>query len=112
MTNQKRWLLALVCLILVGSAVLAYKQVPRIRLQGTYYRTGEPAAGLQQIEITGDRFIMHLSGAGALASEYAVEDGRIYVGSQPSQFYFTIEGLGVISNQGNMGMEGTYILQK
>jgi hypothetical protein len=55
---------------------------------------------------------MHVPGAGALASEYDVEDGRIYVGNQPSQFYFTIDGLGVISNQGNMGMEGTYILQK
>jgi hypothetical protein len=112
MTNQKRWLLALICLVLVGSAVVAYRQVPRIRLQGTYYRTGEPSPGLQQIEITRDRFIMHLSGVGALASEYTVEDGRIYVGSQPSQFYFTIDGLGLISNHGNMGMEGTYILQK
>jgi hypothetical protein len=111
MENQKRWLLALVCLVLVAGAVVAYKQLPRIRLQGTYYRTGSPTPGLQQIEITRDRFIMHLNGAGAVASEYAVEDGRIYVGSQPSQFYFTIDGLGVISNQGNMGMEGTYILQ-
>jgi hypothetical protein len=112
MTNQKRWLLALLCLVLVGGAGIAYKQVPRIRLQGTYYRTGESTPGLQQIEITRERIIMHLPGTGALASEYAVEDGRIYVGSQPSQFYFTIDGLGVISNQGNMGMEGTYILQK
>ena len=112
MTNQKRWLLVLICVVLVGGAVVAYRQVPRIRLQGSYYRTGEPAPGLQQIEITRDRFIMYLPGAGALASEYAVEDGRIYVGSQPSQFYFTIDGLGVISNQGNMGMEGTYILRK
>ncbi|MGI4823586.1 MAG: hypothetical protein ACRYFV_20425 [Janthinobacterium lividum] len=112
MMNQKRWLLALICLVLIGGAVVAYKQIPRIRLQGTYYRIGEAAPGLQQIEITRDRFIMHLNGAGALASEYAVEDGRIYVGNQPSQFYFTIDGLGVISNQGNMGMEGTYMLQK
>ena len=110
--NQKRWLLALIGLVLICGAAVAYNQIPRIRLQGTYYRTGEPTPGLQQIEITRDRFIMHLPGAGALASEYAVEDGRIYVGSQPSQFYFTIDGLGVISNQGNMGMEGTYILQK
>jgi hypothetical protein len=112
MTNQKRWLLALICLVLVGGAGIAYKQVPRLRLQGTYYRTGEPTTGLQQIEITRDRFIIHVPGAGALASEYDVEDGRIYVGSQPSQFYFTIDGLGVISNQGNVGMEGTYMLRK
>ncbi|MDO7884240.1 hypothetical protein [Hymenobacter cheonanensis] len=112
MTNQKRWLLPLICLVLLGGALVAYKQIPRIRLQGIYYRTGEPTPGLQRIEITRDRFIMHVNGAGALASDYAVENGRIYVGSQPSQFYFTIDGLGVISNQGNMGMEGTYLLQK
>jgi hypothetical protein len=99
MPNQKRWLLALVSLVLVGGAVTACRQVPRIRLQGTYYRTGEPTPGLQQIEITRDRFIMHLPNAGALASEYAVEDGRV-------------DGLGVISNKGNMGIEETYILQK
>jgi hypothetical protein len=109
MMNQKRWCLALICLVLIGGTVVAYKQIPRIRLQGTYYRTGEPAPGLQQIEITRDRFIMHIVGAGALASEYAVEDGRIYVGSQPSQVIFSIDGLGIISNQGNVGMEGNFM---
>ena len=112
MKNQKQWIIAFLCLVLVGGGYVGYKQVLRIRLQGTYYRMGDPAPGLQQIEITHDRFIMHISGAGALASEYAVADERIYVGNQPSQVYFTIDGLGIISNQGNAGMEGTYILLK
>ena len=48
---------------------------------------------------------------GDMAMDYSVENGIFYVGGQPSQMCFTIDGLGVISNKGNMGIEGTYVKQ-
>lgn len=109
MPNRRVAIITFLCLLLAGAFFLAYYQLPRLRLVGTYRRVGEPTVGLQQIEITRERFILYIPGAGPLAQEYSVADGRIYVGSQPSQLLFTVDGLGVISNQGNVGMEGTYM---
>ncbi|HEX8326601.1 MAG TPA: hypothetical protein VF629_03595 [Hymenobacter sp.] len=46
---------------------------------------------------------------GDIAMDYSVEKDVIYVGGQPSQLCFTMDGLGVISNKGLVGIEGTYI---
>jgi hypothetical protein len=107
--NRRTVIIALIGLALVVVAGLYFYWFPRMRLMGIYRRSGPPSVGLQRIEITRDRFILYLPGAGPLAQEYSVADNRIYVGSQPSQLLFSIDGLGVISNQGNMGLEGTYI---
>ena len=75
-----------------------------MRLIGIYQRLGPPSVGLQRIEITRDRFILYLPGTGPLAQEYSVADNRIYVGSQPSQLLFSIDGLGVIRNKVNIDL--------
>ena len=41
--------------------------------------------------------------------DYTVENGVIYLGGPSGQLTFTIDGLGVISNHGTLGMDGTYM---
>ena len=89
--------------------------VTKHRLAGTYYRylpQGKDAPmAVQKLQLTDSKFIMSMPLNGDMAMDYTVEDGVIYVGGQPSQICFTMEGFGVISNKGNQGIEGTYIKQ-
>ena len=83
------------------------------RLSGTYYRSDKDNASamVHKLRLTDYKFIMTMPMNGDMAMDYSVENGIIYVGGQPSQMCFTIDGLGVISNKGNMGIEGTYVKQ-
>lgn len=83
------------------------------RLSGTYYRSDEnnPSAMVQKLRLTDSKFILTMPMNGDMAMDYSVENGIIYVGGQPSQMCFTIDGLGVISNKGSLGIEGTYVKQ-
>jgi len=81
--------------------------------------TGASGAGLdgtttlavEKLRLTDSKFIMSMPLSGEMAMDYAIENGVIYVGGQPSQMCFTIDGMGVISNKGLVGIEGTYIRQ-
>ena len=89
--------------------------ITKHRLAGTYYRyspdgKATPMA-VQKLQLTDSKFILSMPLNGDMAMDYAVEDGIIYVGGQPSQLCFTMDGMGIISNKGNMGIEGTYIKQ-
>ncbi|GAB3843782.1 hypothetical protein GCM10028822_00330 [Hymenobacter terrigena] len=83
------------------------------RLSGTYYRSDKDNASavVQKLRLTNSKFILTMPLNGDMAMDYSVENGIIYVGGQPSQMCFTIDGLGIISNKGNLGIEGTYIKQ-
>ena len=81
------------------------------RLSGTYYRSDSSVAVVQKVRLTDSKFIMTMPLNGDMAMDYSVENGIIYVGGQPSQICFAIDGLGIISNKGNLGIEGTYIKQ-
>jgi hypothetical protein len=84
------------------------------RLAGTYYRYNADSTAtlaVQKLRLTDTKFIMSTPLSGDMAMDYSVENGIIYVGGQPSQMCFTVEGMGVISNKGAVGIEGTYIKQ-
>ena len=84
------------------------------RLAGTYYRYNADSTvtlAVQKLRLTDTKFIMSTPLSGDMAMDYSVENGIIYVGGQPSQMCFTIDGMGVISNKGAVGIEGTYIKQ-
>ena len=89
--------------------------ITKHRLAGTYYRyipQGKDAPmAVQKLQLTDSKFILSMPLNGDMAMDYTVENGIIYVGGQPSQLCFTMDGLGVISNKGNLGIEGTYIKQ-
>ena len=102
----------LVVLLTTGLLFSGCNLFAKRRLLGTYqrYQTGAPVVGeVQQLEITADKFILHVPIAGEVAADYTIDGDRIYVGGQPGQAVFTVDGLGIISNQGNMGLTGTYI---
>ncbi len=89
--------------------------ITKHRLAGTYYRyspdgKATPMA-VQKLQLTDSKFILSMPLNGDMAMDYSVEDGIIYVGGQPSQLCFTMDGMGVISNKGNLGIEGTYVKQ-
>ena len=86
----------------------------KYRLTGTYYRynaASTSTVAVQKLRITDKKFIMSMPLSGDMAMDYSVENGIIYVGGQPSQMCFTVEGMGIISNKGLVGIEGTYIKQ-
>jgi hypothetical protein len=87
--------------------------VTKHRLSGTYYRsdTDNAYAVVKKLRLTDSKFILTMPLNGDMAMDYSVENGIIYVGGQPSQMCFTMDGLGIISNKGNQGIEGTYIKQ-
>lgn len=102
-------LATLVCLSFASCQTLT-----KHRLAGTYYRyrpDSTATVAVQKLRLTDSKFILSVPLNGDLAMDYTVENGVIYVGSQPSQLCFTMDGLGVISNKGNLGIEGTYIKQ-
>ena len=102
-------LAALVFLIFTGCDTLT-----KHRLAGTYYRyhqDGTATLAVEKLRLTNSKFIIAMPLNGELAMDYVVEDGVIYVGGQPSQMCFTIDGLGIISNKGLVGIEGTYVRQ-
>jgi hypothetical protein len=99
-------------------ALLAFtgcQTITKHRLAGTYYRyipQGKDAPmAVQKLQLTDSKFIMSMPLNGDMAMDYTVEDNIIYVGGQPSQLCFTMDGMGIISNKGNQGIEGTYIKQ-
>ena len=84
------------------------------RLAGTYYRYNADSTrtlAVQKLRLTDSKFIISTPLSGDLAMDYAIENDIIYVGGQPSQMCFTIDGMGVISNKGAVGIEGTYVKQ-
>lgn len=101
----------LVCLAL--GLLSSCETVTKHRLSGTYYRSDKDNAYavVKKLRLTDSKFIMTMPLNGDMAMDYSVENGIIYVGGQPSQMCFTIDGLGIISNKGNMGIEGTYVKQ-
>jgi len=102
-------LAALAFLTFFGCETLA-----KHRLVGTYYRfhrNGTTTLAVEKLRLTDSKFIMSMPLSGEMAMDYAIENGVIYVGGQPSQMCFTIDGMGVISNKGLVGIEGTYIRQ-
>jgi hypothetical protein len=101
--------LFLVLLLATGCNTLA-----KHRLVGAYHRmdTNAVPGVVQNLRITDDKFIVSIPLAGELALDYTVDDKTIYVGSTTSsQLIFTIDGLGIISNRGTMGYDGTYAKQ-
>lgn len=101
----------LTCLSLL--ALSSCETITKHRLSGTYYRYDKDNAYavVKKIRLTDSKFIVTMPLNGDMAMDYSVDNGIIYVGGQPSQVCFTIDGLGVISNKGNMGIEGTYVKQ-
>ena len=84
------------------------------RLSGTYYRYNADSTTtpvVQKLRLTDTKFIMSMPLSGDMAMDYSVENGIIYVGGQPSQMCFTVDGMGVISNKGLVGIEGIYVKQ-
>lgn len=91
-----------------------YDTLTKHRLAGTYYhyyQDGMTTLAVEKMRLTNSKFIIVMPLNGELAMDFAVEDGVIYVGGQPSQRCFTIDGLGIISNNGLVGIEGTYVRQ-
>ncbi|MGI4761960.1 MAG: hypothetical protein ACRYF0_14725 [Janthinobacterium lividum] len=113
MFNQRFTLARFLAALVVTSCLFSgCNTFAKRRLVGVYHReqTGAPnAAEVQQLEITADKFILSIPITGEIASDYTVEGDRIYVGGQPGQLVFNVDGLGVISNQANMGIAGTYV---
>ena len=102
-------LAALSFLALSGCETLA-----KYRLSGTYYRynaDGTRTLAVQKLRLTDSKFVMSMPLSGDMAMDYSVENDVIYVGGQPSQMCFTVDGIGVISNKGLVGIEGTYVKQ-
>lgn len=95
------------------AALSSCETITKHRLSGTYYRSDKdsPTAVVQKLRVTDSKFIMTMPLNGDMAMDYSVENGIIYVGGQPSQMCFTMDGLGIISNKGNLGIEGTYVKQ-
>ena len=80
------------------------------RLTGTYQWQGQDEFfHLREVRLTETKCIMNLPMLGETAQDYTVENGTIYVGGADGQICFTIDGPGIISNQGTLGMEGTYV---
>ena len=78
-------------------------------LAGTYYCRGQSAPGyLKEIRFTETKCIMVVHLVGEVAQDYIVKDGQIYVGGSEGQLTFYIDGSGVISNRGTLGLDGTY----
>ncbi|SFQ49427.1 hypothetical protein [Hymenobacter arizonensis] len=103
-----------VLVVLVFLAFCGCQSIIKHRLAGTYYRynPGSTATlAVQKLHLTETKFIMTVPLNGDMAMDYSVENGIIYVGGQPSQICFTVDGMGVISNKGAVGIEGTYIKQ-
>jgi hypothetical protein len=86
---------------------------PADNLPGTYVRRDSTALPgyLQKIRLTEDKFIIASPLGGEIAQAYTVDHNNLYVGGPDGQICFRIEGLGVISNRGMLGMEGTYVKQ-
>ena len=102
-------LAALAFLALSGCETLA-----KHRLSGTYYRYNADSTrtlAVQKLRLTDSKFIMSTPLSGDMAMDYSVENDISYVGGQPSQMCFTVDGMGVISNKGAVGIEGTYVKQ-
>jgi hypothetical protein len=103
---------ALVAIALLTA--IGCQTITKHRLAGTYYRytpDGEAPLGVDKLQLTDSKFILSMPLNGDMAMDYKVEDNLIYVGAQPSQLCFTMDRMGVISNKGNVGIEGTYIKQ-
>lgn len=83
-------------------------------LPGIYHRTDklDKLGYLQEIRLTEDKCIMDVPLAGEVAQAYTVDHNLIYVGGPDEQICFRIDGPGVISNRGMMGVEGTYVKEK
>ena len=84
------------------------------RLAGTYYRYNVDSTrmlGVQKLRLTDSKFILSMPLNRDMAMDYSVENSVIYVGGQPSQMCFTVDGMGVISNKGLVGIESTDIKQ-
>lgn len=64
---------------------------------------------MQDLRLTETKCIMTMPVVGEVAQDYTVENGIIYVGGSEGQICFTVDGPGIISNHGMLGIEGTYI---
>jgi hypothetical protein len=93
--------------------LLGCEQYHKHRLAGTYYRSGDagPMGAVQQLRLTDDKVHMAMPIVGEVAFDYTVDGNTIYLGGPEGQIRFTVDGLGIISNKGTMGYEGTYIRQ-
>lgn len=114
MTRQLWCSVTLLSLMLI--AATGCEMLTKRRLSGTYQRYNkEPMSELmrlstiQQVRLTDTKFIMTSPVAGEIAMDYTVENGVIYLGGPSGQLTFTIDGLGIISNHGTLGMDGTYM---
>ena len=78
-------------------------------LAGTYHRRGQSAPGyLKEIRFKDNKCIMVMPVVGEVAHDYTVKGGMVYVGGAEGQLTFHIDGPGVISNRGTLGLDGTY----
>ena len=84
-------------------------------LSGTYHRTDklvDKPGYLQEIRLTENKCIMAVPLAGEVAQAYTVDHNNLYVGGSEGQICFYIDGPGIISNRGMLGIEGTYTKTK
>jgi hypothetical protein len=104
----KLYLLAALVLTLTGCDTLAKK-----RLLGIYHYVGQtyPVPLISKFELTDSKFIMS-SLVSEGATDYVVEDGYVYVGTDASQIRFKIVSPDTLRNEGTMGFEGTYVKVK
>ena len=106
-----------VCYVLAALAFFSFsgcETLAKHRLSGTYYRFNADSTatlGVQKLRLTDSKFILSMPLNGDMAMDYSVENDISYVGGQPSQMCFTVDGMGVISNKGAVGIEGTYVKQ-
>ncbi len=87
---------------------------PANNLPGTYHRTDKlnQPGYVQEIRLTEDKCIMAVPMAGEVAQAYTVDHNQVYVGGPDGQLVFRIDGPGVLSNRGTLGIEGTYVKGK
>ena len=104
------------CLLFTCLATLACGPINAAdNLPGTYHRTDklvDKPGYLQEFRLTEDKCIMAVPMAGEVAQVYTVDHNNLYVGGAGGQICFHIDGPGVVSNRGMLGVEGTYTKTK